>query len=414
MKLSVITSNEDFLGFLETRTTGMQVLNRYKTLTDERELAKFNNDFNHVDTFVFLDFQDLSKEFKEFLEYLHRGKSYFLNTEEILLITYKDPKLSPTPDLEKSLSAIEAYMERLNYNLRIVRLDSLKFQDIYKSLTSSDTVKDSSPRQLIKYKVMHNSEGITIPPKRTDISIVPDKLKGRGSVHKLEDLESAKALDNTIIHVPAILDPIRTEKDFKDYLALSVVDTTTVFVTGVRYSGKTTVALQCAKELEEQNLTSAVIDLTGRKDITLLNKEIKCDLSMLKGLSIESSTGKPVLGVNVYNKVYTSTFLSGLLKSVASSRTISFCEVDPEELPMLYKSFRGNKVVLLVVPNNMTMLRDSISYANTLDFHIVPVINNSFNSVHEINKDHLKDSIQKSKAVFSVDSLQDLASSLVR
>lgn len=391
----------------------MQVLNRYRTLADERELAKFNDDFNHVDVFLFLDFQDLSKEFREFLKYLNEGRSYFLNTEELLLITYKDPKLSPTPDLEKNLQAIEAFMENFNMKLRIVRLDSLKFQDIYKSMTASDSVRDSAPKQLIKYKVMHNSEGITIPPKKTEISIVPDKLKGRGSVHKVEDLQSAQAVDNTIIRVPDLVEPLRVEKNFKDYLSLSVIDTTTVFITGVRYSGKTTVALECAKDLEEQNLTAAILDLTGRKDMALLNKGIKCDMSILKGLSVESVSSKPVLGVNVFNKVYTSTFLTNLLKNVASSRTITFCEVDQEELPMLYKSFRGNKVVLIVVPNNMTMLRDSIIYANTLDFPVVPIINNSFNSKHEINKDHLRDSIPKSKAVFSIDSLQDLTGSLL-
>lgn len=414
MKLSVVSNNEDFLAFLETRTTGMQVLNRYRTLTDERELAKFNNDFNHVDVFLFLDFQDISKEFKELLDYLHRGKSYFLNTEEILLITWKDPVMSPTPDLEKNLQAIEAFMEKLNFKLRVVRLDSLKFQDIYKSITVSDGVKDNAPKQLIKYKVTHNSEGITIPPKKADVSIVPDKLKGQGSIHKIEDLQGAQALENTNIHVSPIIEPIRIEKDFKDYLAMSVVDTTVVFITGVRYSGKSTLALKCAKDLEEQNLTSAVLDLTARKDLRLLNKEIGCEMSMLKGLSIESSTGKPVLGMDVHSKVSTSTFLTSLLKSITGSRTVTFCEVDPEELSVMYKSFRGNKVVLLVVPNNLIMLRDSILLANSLDFHVVPIVNNSFKSTHEVNKEHLRDSIHKSKTVFTMDSLQDLTSSLLR
>jgi len=414
MKISIISKNEDFLSFLESRTTGMQVLNRYRTLTDEQELKKFNNDFNHVDVFLFLDFQDLSKEFKEFLNYMHTGKSYFLNTEEILFVVHKDPKISPTPDLEKNLQAIEAYMEKLNLKLRIVKLDSLKFQDIYKSITASDSVRDSAPKQLIKYKVMHTSEGITIPPKKADIAIVPDKLKGQGSTHKLEDLQTAQSLESTLINVPDIVEPLRVEKDFKDHLSLSVVDTTVVFITGIRYSGKSTLALKCAKELEEQNLTSAVIDLTARRDLKLLNKNVGCELSMLKGLSIETATGKPTIGVEVFNKVYSSTFLTNLLKGVTSSRTISFCEVDPEELPAMYKSLRGNKVVLAVIPNTLTLLRDSIKMCNSFDFHVVPIVNNSFKTADEINKEHLKDSIHKSKPVFSMDSISDLTSILLR
>lgn len=414
MKLSIVSKNEDFLSFLESRTSGMQVLNRYTTLTDEHELAKFNNDFNHVDIFLFLDFQDLSKEFKEFLDYMHRGKSYFLNTEEILLIAHKDPKISPTPDLEKNLQAIEAYMEKLNLNLRVVRLDSLKFQDIYKSITASDSVRDNAPKQFIKYKVMHNSEGITIPPKKKEISIVPDTLKGQGSVHKMEDLQAAQSMENTVINVPSIVEPLRVDKDFKDDLAIAVMDTTIVFITGVRYSGKTTLALKCAKDFEEQNLTSAVLDLTSRKDMKLLNRQIKCDISMLKGLSNDMGTGKSVIGVEVYSKVYSSIFLTHLLKSLTASRTISFCEVDPEELPNIYKSFKGNKVALVVVPNTATMLRDSIKLCSKFDFNVVPVINNTFNSKEEIKKDNLKDSIPNSRAVFSIDNLSDLTNSLMR
>lgn len=414
MKLSVITDNDDFLGFLETRTSGMQVLNRYRTLTDERELTKFNDDFNHVDVFLFLDFQDLSKEFKEFLDYLHKGKSYFLNTEEILLITYKDPKLSPTPELEKNLQAIEAYMDNLKYNLRVVRLDSMKFQDIYKSLTSSDNVRDNAPRQLIKYKVTHNSEGITVPPKRKKLDIVPDKMKGKGSVHKIEDLQSAQSLENTIIHAPEIVEPLRTEKNFKDFISISVMDTTTVFVTGLRYSGKTSIALECAKELEEQNLTSTIIDLTARKDLRIVNKRIKCELGMLRGLTAETSPLEPVLGVQVHQKVYTPTFLTNVLKEVSGSRALAFCEVDPEDLTTLYKSFRGNKTVLLVVPNNVTMLRDTIKFANTLDFHVVPVINNSYNTELPINKQGLRDSLVKSRPVFDNETLPDLVGNLLR
>ena len=392
----------------------MQVLNRYRTLTDERELQKFNNDFNHVDVFLFLDFQDLSREFKEFLDYMHRGKSYFLNTEEILLVTYKDPKLSPTPDLEKNLQAVEAFMEKLNLKLRIVRLDSLKFQDIYKSITASDSVRDNAPKQLIKYKVLETSEGVTISPKKAKTAIVPDRLKGQGRVHIEEDRLAAPSLENTIINVPPIVEPLRVEKDFKDYLSLAITDTTIVFITGIRYSGKSTLALRCAKDLEDQNLTAGVLDLTARHDLRLLNKDIKCDLSMLKGLSIESSTGKAVLGLEVYSKVYSATFLTSLLKGVTTSRALTFCEVDPEELPALYKAIRGNKVVLVPVPNNMTMLRDTIQMCNKFDFHVVPVVNNIFKGPHEINKDHLRDSIQKSKPVFDMDELSDLTVNLLR
>ncbi|MFF2798163.1 hypothetical protein [Lysinibacillus xylanilyticus] len=414
MKLSIVSNNEAFLSFLEGRTTGMQILHHYRTLTDERILKKFNEDFNHVDTLLFLDLQDLSKEFREFINYLNEGKSYFLNTEEILIVTWKDPALSSTPELERNLEAIEAFMEKHNYKLRIVRLDSLNFLDIYKSLTADDKVRESAPKELHKYKVTFNDEGITIPPKKANVAIVPDKLKGPGSRHKIEDLQNAQALENTMVHAPAIIEPLRTEKHFKDYLALSVIDTTIVFITGVRYSGKTTLALSCAKELEEQNLTSAVLDLTGRRDIRLLNKEIKCDLSMLKGLDVDTSAGTPVIGVEVKKKVFTTTFLTQLLKDITNGRTISFCEVDPEDLAAMYKSFRGNKVALVVVPNNAVMMRDSINYANSLDFHTVPVINPSFNSKKEINPDNLRDSILKSKGVFNIDSLQDLTSSLLR
>lgn len=414
MKLSIVSNNEDFQRFLEERTTGIQILNRYRTFSDERELARFHNDFNLVDVFLFLDFQDLSIEFKEFLDYLHNGKSYFLNAEEVLIITWQDESLSPTPDLNKNLKAIEAYMQKLNINLRVVRLETLKFQDIYKSITISDSVKDNAPKQFIKYKVMHNSEGITIPPKKAEISIIPDKLKGQGATSKIEDLQTAPSLEHTSVPASPIVESIRTEKEFKDYLALSLVDTTIVFITGLRYSGKTTLALKCAKEFEDQNIQSAVIDLTARKDLRLLNKSVGCELSVLKGLAVDSVPNKTVLGVEVYQKVQTCTFLTELLKHITTNRAITFCEVDPEDLPVLYKTFRGNKVTLFVVPNSITAIRDSISLTNQMDFHVVPVANNIFKQSDDINELHLKDAIIKSRAVFNMEELSDLTGNLLR
>lgn len=415
MQISLVSINEDFIKFIEGRNAGIQILNRYTTLSDERELQRFNNDFNHVNLFMFIDFQDLSKEFKEFLNYIHNGKSYFLNTEEVLLVTWKDPLLSPTPDLEKNLEAISAFMENLNYKLRIVRLDSLKFQDIYKSITVSDSVKDSSPKQLIKYKVLNSNEGEMISPKKANATIIPDKLIGKGSVHKKEDLESAQSLDNTVINVPSVIEPLRMEKDFKDHLSLALTDTTVIFISGIRYSGKTSIALKIAKELEEQNLSSVVVDLTARKDIRLLNKEVKCDLTMLKGLNIETaSKDKKVIGVNVYNKVYTSSFLTNLLRSITTGRAITLCEVDPEQLPIIYKSFRGNKAALIITPNNQIMLRDTVALANKWDFAVVPVINKAYKTKQEINSEHLRDAVINARVVHDVENITDLVTSILR
>lgn len=414
MQISLVTLNEHFVKFIDERNSGIQILNRYTTLTDDRELQRFNNDFNHVDVFMFIDFQDISREFKEFLDYIHHGKSYFLKTQEVLLVTWKDPLMSQTPDLEKNLEAIQAFMESLNYNLRIVRLEALKFQDIYKSITVTDSVRDSAPKQLVKYKVMSSNEGETISPKKANVKIVPDKLKGKGSSNKLDDLEGAEALDNTIINVPTIIEPLRMEKDFRDYLPISITDATVIFISGIRYSGKTTLALTIAKELEEQNMTSVIVDLTARKDLKVLNKGIKCELTMLKGLNIDTGSNKSVLGVNVYDKVYTSTFLTTLLKSVMSGRTFTLVEVDPEQLPLIYKSFRGNKAALIVTPNNQIMLRDSIKLANSMDFVTVPTINKSFKTESEINPDHLRDAVHHARVVHDLDNITELVASLLR
>lgn len=414
MKISLVTNNEDFYTYIENRTTGLSVLNRYRTLTDEREYAKFSNDFNHVDTFLFLDLQDLSKEFKEFIKYLNDGRAYFLNTEEILLVTWNDPTQSPTPDIETNLEAIQAYLEKANLKLRIVKLETLNFQDIYKSLTIADSMTDNAPKQFIKYKVVHNSEGIAVTPKKENIKIVPESLKGAGSLHKKEDLETAEVMESTIVNVPSVREPLRMEKNFKDFVSLAVMESTIVFVSGVRYAGKTTLALECAKELEEQNLSSVIIDLTGRKDMKMLNRTTKCDLAVIKGLNIEEHVTKQVVGVQVFKKVYTITFITNLIKSLVKGRSLVICEVDPDQLQILYKSFRGNKAALIVSPNNQIMLRDTINLVNSMDIPVVPVINKSSKTESDVDPQTLRDTMKNAKAVHDMDNMIDLVASLLR
>lgn len=413
MKISLVCNNENFLEYL-SRATGVHVDNTYKTLTEDTFAKKFATDFNYVDVFLFIDFQDLSKEFTVFLKSLNENKSYFLQAEEIILVTYEDAKLSPTPELETNLEAITAFMAKLKYNFRVVRLGTLKFQDIFKSVSSPDTIKESSVKKLIKYKVVDNGQGIIIPPKKSKTTIVPDKDSGRGARNKKEDLQSAQALESVTIEIPEIVERVRSEKDFKDSISATTLDSTTVFVTGLRYSGKSTLALMCAKELQRQNLTSAVIDLTGRKDLRMINSIVDSDMELMKGLSLDGLTGKAVVGVNVHSKVYSSSFLTSLLRHVLVSRAVSFCEVDPEELSALYKSFRGDKVVLINTPNSVTHIRDTVSFANSLDFKVIPVLNNSFNSENTVNLKNLRDSFNATKSVFSTENLSELVSSLLK
>lgn len=414
MKLSIITTNEDFLSFLTERTTGMKISTSYRTLTDNKEFERFCNDFNHVNSLIFLDTQDLSKEFRKFINFLNEGKSYFLNTEEILIITFKDASMSNTTDLEKSLLAIEAHMEKANQKLRIVRLDSLRFQDIYKSLTAGDNILDAKPKKLIKYKVTHNSEGVTIQPKKTKQALVPDVPKGTGATAKLEDLQSAALLEDTVVPSERLVEPIRLNKEFQDDLAASIADATVVFITGHRYTGKTTLALKCAKELEEQNLKTTVLDLTARRDIRLINKDINCDLSFIRGLDLNTYTGKPVLGLEVFNKVYTATFLMHLLKGIVTTSSIVFCEVDLDQVENIYKSFRGNKVVLMPVTNQLTVVRDSINSANKMSIPIVPIANNVNKYGDDLNEPNLKDSIGEARAIFNFEDTLSLVSALLR
>lgn len=413
MKISLICNNENFLEYL-SRATGVQVDNAYKTLTEEATAKRFAEEFNYVDVLLFIDFQDLAKEFTVFLKGLNEGKSYFLQAEEIILVTYEDPKLSPTPDLETNLTAITAFMAKLNYKFRVVRLSTLKFQDIFKSISSPDTIKENSVKKLIKYKVVANGEGVIIPPKKAKTTIVPDKVKGRGAQNKREDLQSAQALEGVTIDIPDIVERIRTEKDFKDSLSVTTLDSTTVFVTGLRYSGKTTISLLCSIELQKQNLTSAVIDSTGRKDLRMINNLIDSDMELMNGLSLDGLTGRAVVGVNVHSKVYSSLFLTNFLRHVLISRTVCFCEVDPEELSAMYKSFRGDKVVLVVTPNSATHIRDTINFANSLDFRVVPVVNNSFRTENSVNLKNLRDSFNNAKSIFSTESLSELISSLLK
>lgn len=414
MNISIVTKNEDFLRFLEERTNGMQIINAYSSLTDEKERKKFNDDFNQVDSFIFLDTQHIGKEFKRFLDFLTSDNSYFLKADEVLLVTHKDPALSPTPDLERDLQAITAYMEDLKINFRIARLDNFGFQEIYKSLTAGDNIRDAQPKKLLKYKVTHNSEGITIPPKKTKQSIVLDTSKGLGAANKLEDLQAANLLEDTLVPSTPIIEPMRQSKEFKDELALSIAEANVIFICGERFSGKTTLALKLAKELEEQSLFSAIIDLTGRKDIRLLNRDIQCDLSFVRGLSLTTYSGRPVIGMEVAEKIYTSNFLMTLLKGIVTNASIVFCEIDPDQLSTVYKSFRGNKAVLLTVPNKLTNVRNSIQLANSVDFPVVPVINNLNKFGDDVQASALKDTMLHVRVVLDMEDINTITGLLIR
>lgn len=381
MKISLVTSNSDFIQFLETRAVGMTLLNSYSTLTDTEVMKKFSDDFNHVDIFLFLDFQDLSAEFRQFLRYVREGKSYFLNTKEIVVIANKSEELSPTSDLETTLQAATTFMESANIPIRIVRLDSLKFQDIYKSLTSADSLSSSTPQKLIKYKVSHNSAGEVMSPEKRDISVVPDKLKGIGSASKIEDLKSASAWENTQVDVPSVVDGKRTKKVFKDNTSLKIAnDSLTIFITGARYSGKTRLGLSIAKEFELENGRTLICDLTSRTDIALVNKDIGCSIGYIKGLSSINVPNNPVLAIHVHRKVYSSIFLNSLIRGLNTTTKVTIVEVDPEEFKDMYNSFVGEKIVLVPIVNTSVSLRDSLEIINSMKVSVYPVINTMIDS----------------------------------
>lgn len=413
MKVSLVCNNENFLEYLSS-STGVQLQNAYSTLSEEATFTKFCKDFNYVDTLLFVDFQDISKEFMALVRHFQEGKTYFLQAEEILLVTYTNPTLSPTPDLESSLEAITSFMKKLNYNFRVVRLETLKFQDIYKSISSSDSIKETTITKYTKYKVLDNGEGIVISPKKNKTTILPDTIKGVAGNHKLEDLQAAKLLDSVTVEVPEIIEKVRLEKDFKDTAMLSVLDSIVVFISGLRYSGKTTLALKLAKEFQDQNLTSAVLDLTGRRDITTLSELVETDIEFMKTLTMEGLTGASVVAFQSHHKVHSGTFVSQVLKHVLSSRTVTFCEIDLEEAEDLYTSYRGDKVLLLVTPNSVTHIRDTTNYANKIGQRVIPVLNNVYNADGTVDLSSLKENFNNAKQAFSIDELPNLVASLLK
>lgn len=376
MKISLVTNNTDFIQFLETRAVGMSILNSYSTLTDSVVLDKFKEDYNHVDIFLFLDFQDLSAEFRQFLNYVKEGRSYFLNAKEIVVITNKSEELSPTKDLETTLTAMQSFTETAKLQTRVVRLESMKFQDIYKSLTSSDSMRSAEPQKLIKYKVSHNSAGEIISPEKNDVSIVPDRLKGMGAKSKLEDLKSAPAWENTQVDVPSVIEGKRKNKTFKDNTSLAKSsETLTIFITGVRYSGKTTLGLTIANELQNDGSRSLLCDLTSRDDYYTVNRSIGCDIGRIKGLSANHIPQSSVLTLHVFKKVYSSIFLNTLIRGLSTATKVTIVEVDPEEFNDMYSSFVGDKIVLVPIQNTSVCTRDTIQVINNLKVPVYPVIN---------------------------------------
>jgi hypothetical protein len=152
-----------------------------------------------------------------------------------------------------------------------------------------------------------------------------------------------------------------------------------VVITGVKYSGKSTLVVRSVGELKKEGLSSVGIDSTGRLDYEPLVSFNSVKLPVIKGEDVFKHTEENALLVHLYNRVRTSYFLN-LLSGLISNRMCVFCETDMEDALTLLSTYRGVVQVVLVMEYDFTKLRDtanSIALGDSTPIHLL--VNNREN-----------------------------------
>lgn len=354
MKISIITENSTLVEFLKNNPS-LKVENCYTDLNSQYE--KFISDLNQVDTLLLIDYTDLGQNLSKLITAVSTGNSYLLKVDEILIITYKDYTLSPTVGAEDRFKAFSSMMLEYKYKVRIVQLDSIDFSSVYDSVIKETTLSENSIQIYTKYKVTTSSGGVNLKPKKTKLTLVPDKPNDLTALKEQDKLTSA-ITDSNILKVPNDKDKIyRTNPNLTIIKTINQNSVPLILVSGLKYSGKTTFILNVLKELSKNGFSALGIDATGARDFSRLQRFSKTSFPVLSGESIFNNTEDSTTLIELLHESPTSSFISSV-NHIVSNKVCIFCELNITNIDNYMSTYLGSRKVYIITEYDFTKLRD--------------------------------------------------------
>jgi len=351
MRVSVVSENKQ----LETYLRGYESLTLvhfYSNLLTEYD--KFNNDLNKVDVFAIVEHGDLSGDMTAISKLVQSGSSYLLGTKEVLLVL--NGSTERTLNRTDKVNAFTDILTEKGYEVRTVIPTVLDFTSIYNAFIKNTVTQESEIKVYTKYKVSKDDKGIVLKPKKTKEKFSPDAKTGNKKALKKIDENTAKMLGNQPLDVEKRKDPIdRVVDNIVELPNLASLTRKVIFITGVTDVGKTHSMLTFAEDLSKNNILSLVVDSTGSDDMLYISQGNHFKTPLLKGSDIFNTKEQFTVGVQLYRKAYSSTFIHQL-DNLSRNKNLVFCEVGLEQLETFLATWDGDTEIIVVVSFNVTAL----------------------------------------------------------
>ena len=370
MKISLVTQNTNLVAYLSVNPS-LTVENAYTDLTSEYE--KFINELNLVDVFLLVDYENLTPSLAMLTKAIRSGSSYLFKPKELVIVTYRDPALSPTDNSSDKYMAFNEMLQEKNLTMRLVHMEIIDFPSIYKAILRDTDWEDDDLTTFTKYKVKRNAGGVILKPKRRKASLEPKtNLETRETLVK-QDQHTKDGAEGVNITIP------ERSADVKHY-NVSVNDLPKprnspelIVITGTKYSGKTTTCIRILNYFEKNGKPGLAVDTTGRRDLQRLLATEDASFPVLKGRALFDPVDSQVLGIQTFKPIYTAHFLD-TIKNIGGASTPIFVEVDFPNVKSFLDTFQGHVTVIVIIEYEFTKLRDTSLFLEN-DYPVNIVLN---------------------------------------
>jgi len=374
MKISLVTQNTNLVQFLGTNPS-LSVENSYTDLIVEYD--KFINELNTVDVFLLIDYEDLTPTLAMLTKAIRSGNSYLFKPKEIVLVTYNEAALSPTPNATDKYVAFTEMLQEKNLVMRLVVMETIDFQGIYKAILRDTDWESDDLKAYTKYKVKKTKDGVTLRPKKILKELILNSESDPREALVKQDKQTRVGVTGVNISIPERRIDAKNHNVSVSDLPKPRNNPELIIVTGTKYAGKTSACIRILNFMEKNGKPALAVDTTGRRDLQRLLATEKASFPVLKGKNLFEPIDAQVIGVQTFKPIYTAHFLE-TIKNIGGASAPIFAEVDFPNVKSFLDTFPGNATVLVILEYEFTKLRDtSITLENEYPVNIV--INSRFN-----------------------------------
>ena len=406
MRISFASENKQ----LETYLRGYEsitLVNCYSNL--QTEYDKFSNDLNKVDVFALIEHADLSGNLTAISKLVQSGNGYLLGAGEILLIL--NGSTERTQNRNDKVTAFTDILTEKGFNLRVVTPPVLDFTSIYNAFIKNTVINESTIKVYTKYKVSKTDNGIILKPKKTKESLTPDSKTGNRDALKKIDGDTSAMLGDSLLDIGERDELItRTVDNIIELPSVAALTKRVVFITGVTDVGKTHSMLTFSDELSKNQIAVLSVDSSGTDDLLYIAQGNGFKTPVMRGAELFTTKEQASVGVHLFRKAYSSTFLHQL-NNLSKNKNIIFCEVDLDNLSTFVSSWDGDVSIIVIVKFDVTAILE-LKAKLTPNLPYLIYVNNDKDSVSTEEERFLRQFLGERVKVFNYTNRIDLFNSL--